>query len=111
MLSFQPLTLEETIRVIGRSSNKTSDLDPMPSNWVKAASEQLAPVTQCLLNTSLSQGVFPGSMKTAIVVPRLKKATLDPSSYGNFRPVSNLCFISKVLEKVVADQLARHLEE
>ena len=45
--------------------------------------------------------------KSAIVKPLLKKSTLDPNDKKNYRPVSNVSFISKILEKVVA----YHLEE
>jgi len=43
------------------------------------------------------------------VTPLLKKPSLDPDVYKNYRPVSNLNFLSKVLEKVVASQINDHL--
>ena len=50
--------------------------------------------------------------KQAIVTPLLKKSGLDPNDLKNFRPVSNLPFISKILEKVVLTrQLQKHLSE
>ena len=41
----------------------------------------------------------------------MKKSTLDPDYFQNFRPVSNLSFLSKVIEKIVAAQLLKHLEK
>ena len=45
-----------------------------------------------------------------MVTPLLKKPGLDPDVLGNYRPVSNLQFIEKVLERVVAEQLSRQLD-
>ena len=58
---------------------------------------------------SLSTGIFPEPLKTAIVKPLLKKSTLDCTSFKNFRPVSNIAFMSKVIEKVIALQLHSHM--
>jgi hypothetical protein len=62
-----------------------------------------------IINDSLVSGVFPSFYKSAIVKPLLKKSTLDPNDMKNYRPVSNLSFMSKILEKVVAYQLLSHL--
>ena len=45
------------------------------------------------------------SLKTAALSPRLKKPDADYNQFSNFRPVSNLCLISKIIEKAVAVQL------
>ena len=49
-------------------------------------------------------------MKTAIIVPRLKKVNLSPSELSNYRPVSNLSILSKLLERLVVKRLLKHLE-
>jgi hypothetical protein len=71
----------------------------------------LAPFISQLFNRSLGVGYVPASQKTAFVSPQLKKRGLDSSDNRNFRPVSNLSFLSKLLEKVVASQLNYFLEE
>ena len=48
------------------------------------------------------------SLKTAVFCPRLKKPGADYNQFSNFRPVSNLCLISKIIEKAVAVQLTNH---
>ena len=63
-----------------------------------------------LFNASMSSGTFPASQKVAIVTPALKKSTLDPLDMSNYRPISNLSFISKLLERCVNDQLNGHLD-
>ena len=52
---------------------------------------------------------MPTSLKTALVRPLLKKTGLDSDSLKNYRPISNLTFISKVIEKVVSERLNEHL--
>jgi len=58
---------------------------------------------------SLSSGLFPRKLKSAIVKPYIKKRSLDPEQLHNFRPISNLPYISKVIEKVIAMQLLMHM--
>ena len=56
-------------------------------------------------NLSLETSVMPTELKQAVIRPLLKKPGLDHQHYKNFRPISNLTFLSKVIEKVVALQL------
>ena len=53
--------------------------------------------------------MFPAIFKKAVVKPLLKKSSLDPNELKNYRPVSNLPFLSKILEKIVLSQLLSHL--
>ena len=53
---------------------------------------------------------FPQDFKNAVVKPRLKKDGLDTSQIKNYRPVSNLSFISKLLERVVQLRLQEFLD-
>ena len=50
-------------------------------------------------------------MKSAVVTPLLKKSTLNPDILKNYRPVSNLSYISKLLERVVAKRLTDYMTE
>ena len=65
--------------------------------------------TTSVRNTSLMRGRLPASQKHAIVTPRLKRSGLDPTDIANFRPVSNLTFTSKVIERAAASQLNTYL--
>ena len=58
---------------------------------------------------SLRESIFPKSLKTALIRPLLKKTGLDSDILKNYRPVSNLTFISKVIEKVISGRLNEHL--
>ena len=58
-----------------------------------------------IVNHSLFTGTFPQVLKTAMVKPLLKKSNLDPAHFNNYRPISNLPFLGKILEKVVLKQI------
>ena len=62
-----------------------------------------------IVNNSLQSGNFPKALKTAVIKPLLKKRSLDASNINNYRPISNLPFISKIIEKVVLQQLNHFL--
>ena len=63
-----------------------------------------------MVNAYLCDGSLPASQKYAILSPLLKKPFLDPAELHNYRPVSNLTFASKVIERIVASQLTRYLQ-
>lgn len=61
------------------------------------------------INKCLKTGSVPANLKVATVTPLLKKPSLDPSVLKNYWPISVLPFISKLLEKIVLDQLQKFL--
>ena len=68
------------------------------------------PITR-IVNISLATGEFPHRFKRALVTPLIKKPSLDCTDLKNYRPVSNLSFISKVIEKVAAARLNTYLHD
>ena len=107
--SFGNVTEEEVQKIITASPTKSCSLDPWPTFLLKDCLDILIkPITE-LVNMSLSSGVFPDEFKQAIVTPLIKKPTLCKDDLKNYRPVSGLTFISKVIERVVAKQLKSHL--
>ena len=64
-------------------------------------SNDLVPLVTAIINVSLSTSRVPKQFKQAVVIPLLKKPGLDTNDLKHFRPVSNLPFTSKVLEKIV----------
>jgi len=109
LLNFEPTTEEEVTKIIMSSATKSSPLDPMPTWLLKSNIKHVVPAITHVINYSLSSGVFPDCLKEATVTPLLKKSNLDPSNLKNYRPVSNLSFISKTLERVVAARLSEHV--
>ena len=109
--SFFLITLDQMIKIISCSKPTTCILDPIPTKLLK---EILPLINSTLLNTihpSLSSGYVPRSFKTAVIKPLLQKPTLDPEVLANYRLISNLPFLSKILENVVAIQLREFLQE
>ena len=62
-----------------------------------------------MVNAPLHSGILPSCLKHAIVTPLLKKTNLDPLALKNYRPISVLPFLGKILEKIVHQQLYRYL--
>jgi len=108
--TFTPVTVEEIIRLLARLPAKHCVLDPVPTWLVKRAADVLAPILTVMCNASLQSGYLPRIQKHAIVSPRLKKPSLDSNDINSYRPVSNLSFISKLVEKVVATRFTEHAE-
>ena len=67
-------------------------------------------MTTNIVNQSLARGEFPSLLKLSHVRPRLRKYNLDKKILKNYRPVANISFLSKVIEKVVAAQTYNYLE-
>ena len=61
------------------------------------------------MNCSLLEGAVPDGFKSVVVTPLIKKSSLSKDELKNYRPVSGLSFISKLVERVVASQLSRHV--
>uniref|UniRef100_A0A670HMU9 Reverse transcriptase domain-containing protein n=1 Tax=Podarcis muralis TaxID=64176 RepID=A0A670HMU9_PODMU len=108
---FQPVTSEDVDRLLGRVKPTTCLLDPCPSWLIKASREGLGDGLRGVVNASLREGAFPDPLKEAVIKPLLKKPSLDAATMANYRPVSNLPFLGKVIERVVAEQLQARLEE
>ena len=109
--TFQPLTPEQVLILIKRAPDKTSDLDPVPTWLVQEFAPIFAPFFAHVFNVSLEKGYLPASQKKAIVYPGLKKPSLDPDDLSNYRPISNLSFVSKLLERAVHAQLLLYLND
>ena len=79
----------------------------MPSSLVKENIDILCPIISRLINSSLKSSIFPSTWKVAAVQSLIKKEGLDLIE-SNFRPVSNLPFLSKILETCAMQQLKQH---
>ena len=78
---------------------------------IRVAHIILLPSITNIINVSLAEGVVPSCFKHALVTPLLKKKDLDTNVLKNYRPVSNLPFLSKILEKIVLKRLLDHLDK
>ena len=106
---FTPLSGEDIRKLVKEMSHKSCDLDPLPTKIVAKLLPELSQITAAIVNKSLSEGVMPALLKTALIRPAFKQG--DKDDLKNYRPVSNLAFLSKVIEKAVSKQLTAYLEE
>ena len=68
-----PATIEEVRKLIASHSNKSCELDPVPTWLLKKCLQELLPLLTALINKSLSTSIFPKECKNAIIRPMLKK--------------------------------------
>lgn len=108
---FVLVTDNEISKIISSSPNKSCALDPIPTSFIKQSVQSIAPVFSAVINSSFKEGYVPSSLKSAIVTPILKKSGLDTQILKNYRPISNLSFLSKTMERVVANRLSEHLNK
>ncbi len=86
-----------------------SPLDIILPRLLKEIFPTICPLILAIINSSLTNGVVPSSFKHAIGQPLLKKPDLDLTDHKNYRPISKLPFISKILEKAVFYQISPYL--
>ena len=82
--------------------NKTTcSSDPFSTRLLMSHLHANIPILQHIVNLCLTTGDFPISCKSSIVILLIKNPSLDREMLKNDRPVSNLYFLSKVIEKVI----------
>ena len=89
--------------------NKATCLDGTPSRFVKDASPIIVSPLTNITNLSLIQGGVPDDLKSARVVPLFKKQ--GKLSVENPRPVSILNIVSKIIDRVVYDQVESYFKD
>ena len=109
LVKFDDASPDDIAKVIKNSPTKSCLLDPRPTFLVKDCLDILLPSITKLVNCSLLEGAVPDGFKSAVVTPLIKKSSLSKDELKNYRPVSGLSFISKLVERVVASQLSRHV--
>ena len=107
LAEFTEVTQDEVQKIIMNLATKNCELDPFPTSILKEVLPALLPSITNIMNTSLKLGVFVQKWKVAVIRPLLKKAGLELIP-KNYRPVSNLSFLSKVLEQCVLMRFNEH---
>ena len=108
---FEPLSQNSVRNIIAASPSSTSRLDPIPTWILKMCLDELVPIITNIVNHSLLHGHFPEAMKHAHITPLLKKPNLDTEQLKNYRPIANLSFLSKTIERAAAAQLQNYLTD
>ena len=104
--SFPVITVEEVKKYIAKSPSKSCALDPIPTSLLKECPDEVSLVITNIVNESLSKGYMPSCLKEALITPIPKKPNI--AEFKNFRPISNLPFISKLIERIVVDKLSEY---
>ena len=98
------------IKVVNNSSAKHCPLDPMPTWLLKECKDETVPVITRIVNFSFETSTMPDNLKVALLSPHLKRFNLDFEIFNNFRPLSNLAYLSKLIEKVAVTQVCDFME-
>ena len=110
LAEFEKTTEEEIQKIVTTFGLKCSPEDPVPANVLKGNLQTFVPIWNELVNYSLEVGSI-DCLKSAIVLPLIKQLDeiMDKDQYKNYRPVSNLLFLEKLIERVVADRLNKYM--
>lgn len=83
--------------------------DNIPTHFLKMAKTELVPILTHLVNLCFDSGTFPSLLKESLITPIYKGG--DEGDVGNYRPISVLPSISKILEKLINKRLLKYLDK
>ena len=106
-INFSELEVFATLRSL--NPDKAPGSDGIPGRILKETAQQIAPSLTLLFNKSLHSAVVPDEWKLASAVPVFKRGIKE--HVQNYRPISLLCIVSKVLERCVLNHIWEHLQE
>ena len=109
--SFNSISSDELLKIIKDLNNKESYSDPIPLPFLKANLEYFLPILLDIVNKALVSGTFPDDIKHALVTPIIKDRDADTELFSNYRPVSTLPYLSKIIEKAALLQLTEYLDQ
>ena len=109
MDALSPVSPEEVSKMLSSLQPKSSPMDYVPTSLLKSCSDIFSIIISNLANLSFAEGHFPNMFKTAEVRPLLKKAGTDDSNFSNYRPISNLNTISKLIERLYLSRIQSHV--
>ena len=107
--TFTEMKIDDIGKLAATLFSKSCVLDPLPSSIIKQCIDPLLPTTTNIVNLSLRDGCMLKCLKSAVLSPLLKKRDADFLQFKNFRPISNLKALSKIIEKSFALQLNNYL--
>lgn len=105
---FTPINPDKVIDSIMSNKDKKCNINDLPITVLKRVAHVISPTLSHLVNNSISSGVFPDCLKMCKVVPIFKGG--DALSPSNYRPISILHIFSKMLEKLIHEQIYSYLE-
>jgi len=106
---FEEVTVDEIVSYVDSLSKDKAIFDDVPLRILKAATPSIAEPLAHIVNLSLKTGVVPSMCKKARVTPLHKSG--DKSDPNNYRPISILPFIGKIIEYFVSVQITDYMED
>ena len=110
LLTFSQISESNVSKLIWSTPSKLWDLDPCPTQIAKDSADILAGSIIMIINLSLAGEKFADTFKITHATPLLRKPSLDRNELSNFRPVSGLNVVFKLIEKIVASQIKFHMQ-
>lgn len=104
---FHPVSSADIKRILAKINSGAAGVDGISSTYIKAFGKKLFPYLACIFNFSLVSAQFPDLWKIAIITPLAKVS--HPTTEKKIRPLSNVPFLSKILEKFVHEQITEYL--
>ena len=98
---FKSVSADDVKKIILATKNKSCSWDKIPMHLLKENIDCLIKPITTITDVSFSSGVFPMRLREAVVSPILKTSTMDKNILKNYNPVSNVSYISKIMEKLV----------
>ncbi len=109
-LKLRPVSEREVLKCLNKLKiNKASGLDNIPARFFRDSARVIAPYVTYILNLSIEQGKVPREFKSARLMPVYKKGC--KLNMVNYRPVSVLGAMSKILERVIYDQIEEYISK
>ena len=110
--TFDVATEDEIRQIVLSYGVKCSPDDPVPSAVLNTYSDLFIPIWAKLVNMSLEHGTM-DCLKKAVLIPLIKQLDdiIDKDNFKNYRPVSNLLFVGKLIERVVSIRLNKHMTD
>ena len=102
---------DEVLKILASMECKSSPMDFIPTSLLKSCSDVFSILISRLANLSFEEGHFPGQFKMAQIKALLKKPGLDDTVFSNYRPISNLNTISKILEQLFLVRIQSHVSQ
>ncbi len=109
--SYSTPVSHDDVRIIMSSASMSCPLDPMPTTILKDYLDVMLQVITKIMNQYLSTSVMPVKLKQALLAHIITKAIIDTELLMNCRPISNLAFTSKIVERVVDSQLKSYITD
>ena len=106
---FEPVDEDSIVKLIKNTPSKSCALDTILTQLLKRHVQEVAPYITAVINLSTSIGEVSPKLKEAQLKPLLKKIDLEPV-FTNYFPVSNLSYLSKLIERTVCNQIITYTE-